>query len=65
MKTVDKYQFNEELAIIDDGGTLFRYEVQTFMAHHTILKRKFTLKIACQGSPDEKAIYNYLIKEGI
>jgi hypothetical protein len=65
MKTVDKYQFNEEMATIDDGGTYLGHTVQTVVAHHTILKRKFTLKLACQGSSNEKIVYNYLIKEGI
>lgn len=38
--------------------------VQTFVATHTVLKRKFVLKMVNQGAKDEKDNYNYLIKEG-
>lgn len=35
-----------------------------FVANHTILKRKFWLKMMSQGAENEKMAYNYLIKEG-
>jgi hypothetical protein len=49
MKTVDKYQFNEETPIIEDGGTFLTYIVLTFNALHTVLKKKFLLKMATFG----------------
>ena len=62
MKTIDKYQFNEENFTLEEGGNQFFYSVQTHVAIHTVLKRKFMLKMVTQGSQNEKNNYNYLIK---
>lgn len=50
MKTIDKYQFNEETFTLEEGSNHAFNLVQVHPATHTVLKRKFILKMVSQGS---------------
>nr|BAJ99904.1 predicted protein [Hordeum vulgare subsp. vulgare] len=56
MKTVDKYQFNEEQGRFDSG-------IECFLAYHTVIKKYFTLKRIALAEESDQSLYNYLIKE--